>query len=111
MAKVYRQQDAKRLGLPGRVSLEIVSGEQGARNVSLRFVEIPVPLPGEALTTREQEVLQLMAEGLPNRGIAKRLSISPHTVKFHVASILAKLGAESRTEAVHVGARRGLIAL
>jgi mannose-6-phosphate isomerase-like protein (cupin superfamily) len=49
MAKVYRQQDAKRLGLAGRVSLEIVSGEQGARNVSLRFVEIPVPQPGEAL--------------------------------------------------------------
>jgi quercetin dioxygenase-like cupin family protein len=48
MAKVYHQQDAKRLGLAGRLSLEIVSGEQGSRNVSFRLVEIPVPLPGEA---------------------------------------------------------------
>lgn len=49
MARVYHQQSAKRLGLPGRRSLEIVSGEQGAHNVSLRLVEIPVPSPGEAL--------------------------------------------------------------
>jgi DNA-binding NarL/FixJ family response regulator len=69
------------------------------------------PLPGEALTAREREVLQLMAEGLQNRTIATRLSISPHTVKFHVASILAKLGAASRTEAVTLGARRGYVVL
>jgi two-component system, NarL family, response regulator YdfI len=67
--------------------------------------------PHEALTAREQEVLQLMAEGLPNRQIAARLHISPHTVKFHVASILAKLGAASRTEAVTLGARRGYVLL
>jgi DNA-binding CsgD family transcriptional regulator len=52
-----------------------------------------------------------MAEGLPNRQIAARLYISPHTVKFHVASILAKLGARSRTEAVTLGARRGYLLL
>lgn len=69
------------------------------------------PLPDEALTAREREVLQLMAEGLPNRQIAARLHISPHTVKFHVASILAKLGASSRTEAVTLGARRGYVLL
>jgi len=66
---------------------------------------------GEDLTQRERETLQLVAEGLSNKAIAGRLSISDHTVKFHVASILAKLGAGSRTEAVHLAARRGLIAL
>jgi DNA-binding NarL/FixJ family response regulator len=69
------------------------------------------PLAGEALTAREREVLQLMAEGLPNKQIAGRLSISLHTVKFHVASVLAKLGAASRTEAVTLGARRGHVTL
>jgi mannose-6-phosphate isomerase-like protein (cupin superfamily) len=49
MARIFTMDQAKRLGLAGRVSLEIVSGEQGSRNVSLRLVEIPVPLPGEAL--------------------------------------------------------------
>jgi DNA-binding NarL/FixJ family response regulator len=52
-----------------------------------------------------------MAQGLPNKNIAARLSISQHTVKFHVASILAKLGAASRTEAVTLGARRGYVLL
>ncbi len=67
--------------------------------------------PDEHLTPREQEVLQLMAEGLPNKVIAARLKVSLHTAKFHVASILAKLGASSRTEAVTLGARRGDILL
>lgn len=67
--------------------------------------------PAEALTPREREVLQLVALGLPNKTIATRLGISEHTVKFHVAAILAKLGAGSRTEAVHLGIRRGLVTL
>lgn len=67
--------------------------------------------PEEPLTPREMEVLQLMAQGLPNKNIAARLSISQHTVKFHVASILTKLGASSRTEAVTLGVRRGYILL
>jgi DNA-binding NarL/FixJ family response regulator len=67
--------------------------------------------PVEDLTPREREVLALMAEGLANKQIAQRLHISEHTVKFHVAAILAKLGAASRTEAGYVAARRGLIAL
>ena len=65
----------------------------------------------EALTSREREILQLMAQGLPNKGIAARLNISPHTVKFHIASVMAKLGAGSRTEAVAIGARRGDVKL
>ena len=63
----------------------------------------------ENLTPRERQVLDLMAEGLGNKEIAWRLQISEHTVKFHVSSILAKLDASSRTEAVTQGLRRGLL--
>ena len=63
----------------------------------------------ESLTSREREVLLLLADGLPNKVIADRLGISDHTVKFHVASILGKLGASSRTEAVTSAIRLGLI--
>jgi len=63
----------------------------------------------ETLTPRERQVLDMMAEGLGNKEIAWRLQISEHTAKFHVSSILAKLGASSRTEAVTQGLRRGLI--
>ncbi len=65
--------------------------------------------PIEALTPREIEVLRLLAAGLGNKEIAARLAISEHTVKFHVASIMGKLGAASRTEAVTQGIRHGLI--
>jgi two-component system, NarL family, response regulator YdfI len=65
----------------------------------------------EPLTPRESEVLQMLASGLANKEIATRLAISEHTVKFHVASILGKLGAASRTEAVTLGIRRGLVLL
>jgi DNA-binding NarL/FixJ family response regulator len=68
-------------------------------------------LPPETLTPRESEVLHLIAEGLPNKTIALQLSISEHTVKFHVNAILTKLGAQSRTEAVVRATRAGLIAL
>ncbi len=63
----------------------------------------------EPLTPREKEVLQMLASGLGNKQIAAHLKISEHTAKFHVASILGKLGASSRTEAVSLGLRRGLI--
>ncbi len=66
---------------------------------------------GETLTARELEVLQLLAQGLPNKLIAARLHITEHTAKFHVSSILLKLGAASRTEAVTLAARRGLLLL
>ncbi len=65
----------------------------------------------EPLTPRENEVLQMLAGGLANKEIAARLAISEHTVKFHVASILGKLGAGSRTEAVALGIRRGIVLL
>jgi len=71
----------------------------------------PPTAAGEPLSTRELGVLQLLAEGLPSKTIATRLQISEHTVKFHVGSILGKLGAASRTEAVSTAIRRGLIAL
>lgn len=67
--------------------------------------------PAEALTPRELEVLQLLAEGLANKEIALRLEISEHTVKFHVNAIMGKLAAQSRTEAVVRATRLGLISL
>jgi DNA-binding NarL/FixJ family response regulator len=66
-------------------------------------------IPVEALTAREVQVLRMMADGLGNKQIAARLDISDHTAKFHVAQILAKLGAGSRAEAVAIGMRRGLV--
>ena len=65
----------------------------------------------EPLSERELEVLDLLAEGLSNKLIAHRLTISEHTVKTHIASILAKLGASNRTEAVSQAIRRGLVML
>jgi len=67
--------------------------------------------PLEPLTPREVQVLELLAEGLPNKGIADRLGISDQTVKFHVASIAGKLGAANRTDAVRRAVRQGLITL
>ncbi|MEI2618498.1 MAG: response regulator transcription factor [Thermomicrobiales bacterium] len=75
-------------------------------------VTAPAPLDlDETLTDREQQVLALVALGLPNKTIAVELGISEHTVKFHVAAILDKLDAASRTEAVAIAARRGLLVL
>ncbi|MEJ7871634.1 MAG: response regulator transcription factor [Rubrobacteraceae bacterium] len=65
----------------------------------------------EPLTVREREVLELLGRGLSNKMIARDLKISEHTVKFHVSSAYAKLGASNRAEAVSLGARLGLISL
>lgn len=78
------------------------------------FVVVPedddaFELPPEPLTRRELDVLGLMADGLPNKAIATRLGISDQTVKFHVASIIGKLAAANRTEAVRIALRRGLL--
>jgi DNA-binding NarL/FixJ family response regulator len=81
-----------------------VIGEPAAVGVAEPAVEDP-------LTAREHQILGLLAEGLPNKRIARELGISEHTVKFHVSSVFAKLGVQSRAEAVSVGARRGLISL
>jgi DNA-binding NarL/FixJ family response regulator len=68
-------------------------------------------IPGEALSSREVEVLAMLAEGLGNKDIAARLKISEHTVKFHVSSILGKLRATTRGEAVARGVREGLVVI
>ena len=65
----------------------------------------------EGLTTREEQVLELLVRGMPNREIAHALGISSHTAKFHVAQILDKLGASTRTEAASLAMRRGLVGL
>ena len=65
----------------------------------------------EELTARELEVLRLMARGQTNKQVAAELKISEHTAKFHVSSVLAKLGALTRTEAVTIGMTRGLVAI
>ncbi|TIW43722.1 MAG: helix-turn-helix transcriptional regulator, partial [Mesorhizobium sp.] len=61
------------------------------------------------LSPREAEVLALLAEGAPNKVIARRLNISVHTAKFHVAAILIKLGAANRTDAIAIAMRQGLV--
>ena len=66
---------------------------------------------GAALTPRERDVLRLVAQGLGNKEIAAELDLSAHTVKYHLASVLAKLGVRSRTEAVSRGIRTGLLPL
>jgi len=68
-------------------------------------------LPGSALSARELEVLRLVARGLGNKEIAAELGITTHTVKYHLAAVLEKLGVRSRTEAVSLGVRKGLVPL
>jgi DNA-binding NarL/FixJ family response regulator len=80
-------------------------------HVHSRAHPAPAVAPGEALTSRERQVLELVAAGLPNKTIARELGISEHTAKFHVGSLLAKLGAASRTEAVTLATRRGILSV
>ena len=85
-----------------------------AAGIHAHPAESPRPLGAddrETLTAREREVLRLVADGLPNKAIARALGISEHTAKFHVGSLLSKLGAGSRTEAVTLATRRGLLAI
>lgn len=83
---------------------ELASGWQPA-------AAVPEPPLAEPLTPRELEVLQLLAEGLGNKAIARRLGISEHTVKFHLNALMGKLGAQSRTAAVVRATRLGLVVL
>ena len=71
----------------------------------------PLTLANEELTPREREVLQHLAKGLTNKAIAQNLGVSEHTIKFHVNALMSKLGAQSRTEAVVLATRQGLIIL
>ena len=77
----------------------------------LHLQSVQLEAADEVLTTREREVLELVSQGLSNKLIARRLQISEHTVKFHIASVSSKLGASSRTDAVQLGLRKGLITL
>jgi two-component system nitrate/nitrite response regulator NarL len=113
-ACLARDVDAEQLDLAVR------SAEAGLVLLDLPLAATSLALPAtigapaqlmEPLTARELQVLQLVAQGLPNKGIARRLGISENTAKFHVASLSGKLGASSRTEAVTLAARRGLILL
>ena len=88
----------------------IMAEAESGRRRSLDLASDEGP-PVEPLTGRETQVLELMAEGLPNKAIAVELGISDQTVKFHVSSIAGKLGASNRTDAVRRAVRRGLIAL
>jgi DNA-binding NarL/FixJ family response regulator len=109
------QVTTEQLGAALRATVEglIVLHPSDAQNLfpAASLAAQPLAELPEALTPREREVLQMLASGLANKEIAARLSISDHTVKFHVASILGKLGAATRTEAVALGIRRGLVLL
>ena len=85
-----------------------VAGSPGSSPQHLPTPHMP---PYEALTERELEVLNLLAQGMPNKEIASQLVISERTAKFHVSSIMGKLGATNRTEAVSLAAQKGLITL
>ena len=91
--------------MPAELAMELASGTRTSVATRERSGST------QPLTRREIEVLGMLAEGLANKNIAARLQISEHTVKTHVASILTKLDAFSRAEAVAIGARRGLILL
>lgn len=112
--------------LPSEISADQLAAAlraAAAGLVVLHPTEVPATFPAaapasqplaeltEPLTRREREVLQMLAAGLANKEIAARLNISDHTAKFHVAAILGKLGAATRTEAVALGIRRGLVLL
>jgi two-component system nitrate/nitrite response regulator NarL len=89
--------------------LLVIAPEFGSAATALRERDVGVLV--EDLTPRELEVLQVLAEGRSNKEIAQRLGVSEHTVKFHIDSILGKLDAHTRTEAVTRAARQGLIIL
>jgi two-component system, NarL family, response regulator YdfI len=92
----------------GLVLLSTATAESLAAVYGDQSLEVEDEL-SEEITSRETEVLRMLAQGLVNKEIAARLGISEHTVKFHISSILEKLGASTRTEAVTLGIRRGLI--
>lgn len=104
------------------IASALEAASEGLVTLSPDFLRLllPVPLEGgerdfeflnDPLTTRETEILALLAVGAGNKEIAGQLRISEHTAKFHVSSILSKLGAATRTEAVSRGYRLGLILL
>lgn len=97
---------------PQAIAATLIAAREGLFVFDAPLVDVAIPFRDETptaidLTSRERQVLALLAEGLSNKLIAIRLGITPNTVKFHVASVLSKLGAHSRTEAVTRAARLG----
>ena len=110
---VTRRRVAALLRADGEVALVGAAGDADLV-VSERVVATAAPgavAQGGALTARELEVLRLVARGLGNKEIASDLGITTHTVKYHLAAVLEKLGVRSRTEAVSLGVRKGLVPL
>jgi DNA-binding NarL/FixJ family response regulator len=96
---------------PETLAAALGATTNGLRGEPNRAGAPPPRAPGTALSPREIEVLQMIAEGLGNKEIASRLKISEHTIKFHISSIFTKLDVSSRTEAVTLGVRLGIILL
>ena len=111
---VTRRRVAALLHADGEVAL-VGAAEDADLVLSERVVRASAPAtaesPGAALSARELEVLRLVARGLSNKEIAAELGITTHTVKYHLAALLEKLGVRSRTEAVSFGVRNGLVPL
>ena len=113
VAVLARQSDTQELlAAIGAVSAGLVVLDAAVRDTLAPAVTMSRGgAPAEPLTERERGVLALLAAGLSNRRIAERLALSENTAKAHVAAILAKLGATTRTEAVTLGVRLGLVML
>ena len=111
---VTRRRVAALLHADGEVAL-VGAAEDADLVLSERVVRAAAPAteaaPGTALSARELEVLRLVARGFGNKEIAAELGITTHTVKYHLAALLEKLGVRSRTEAVSLGVRKGLVPL
>src|SRR5438067_11949512 len=110
--------NAIRVTMQGGSLLQPVVASKLLRHVGQQHINHPLQTnaaqaapPFEPLTERELEVLNLLAQGMPNKEIAVQLVISERTAKFHVSSIMGKLGATNRTEAVSLAAQKGLITL
>lgn len=103
------------LGPDARPDQILAAAEAAVQGLFVQDLSLPSrvlqEVRDEVLSKRELEILQLVAQGLSNKDIADRLSLSLHTIKFHVAAILAKLGVSRRTEAVSEGVRRALVHL
>lgn len=88
-----------------------LAAELAARSAEGGVAEPRLPVADPGLTPREREVLDLLARGMGNKGVARELGISEHTVKAHVGAVFEKLGASTRAEAVAIGVRSGLLLL
>jgi DNA-binding NarL/FixJ family response regulator len=110
---VLRSQIVERLEGLGDISIDEdeASAATPVNGTGPADAAVETSASGSALTRRETEVLRLLSEGLANKEIASRLSVSTHTAKFHVESILRKFGAANRAEAVMEGIRMGLLGL